>query len=78
MIWIWTLGAANLSRVFEQLLENLGGVQQVVAELGGQLTQLLLDLIEPIPSCALYESHTTLVQSDTPPVSATCQASKAF
>ena len=46
----------DLRWVFEQFLEGLSGVQQVVAELGGQLAQLLLNLIEPLPSGALHPS----------------------
>ena len=42
-----------LGRVLKQLLEGLGGIQQIVAKLGGQLTQLLLDLIEPLLGRAL-------------------------
>ena len=45
-----------LGRVLKQLLEGLGGIQQIVAKLGGQLTQLLLDLIEPLLGRALYTS----------------------
>mmetsp|Transcript_35807 Transcript_35807/g.63909 ORF Transcript_35807/g.63909 Transcript_35807/m.63909 type:complete len:235 (+) Transcript_35807:849-1553(+) len=38
----------DVRRVGDQLLERLGGVEHVVAELCGQLAQLLLDLIEPL------------------------------
>lgn len=39
---------SNLSRVFQKLLEGLGGIQQIIAELGGQLAELLLDLVEAL------------------------------
>ena len=38
----------DLRWLLEQLLEGLGGVQQIIAELGRQLAQLLLNLIESV------------------------------
>lgn len=40
----------------DQLLEGLGGIKDIVGELGGQLAQLLLDLIEALAICTLQFS----------------------
>lgn len=48
----------QLTGISDQLLEALGGVQYVVAELGGKLAQLLLNCIEPLLLFSLYMYYT--------------------
>eukprot|EP00959_Pyramimonas_sp_CCMP1952_P218263 4565373-Pyramimonas_sp.AAC.1 len=47
------VSALYLLGVGDGALEGLGAVQQVVGELGGQLAQLLLDLVEALLRRAL-------------------------
>ncbi len=46
--------AINERLVCDELLEGLCGIQDVVAELGGQLAQFLLDLIEALTVSTLH------------------------
>lgn len=54
--------AINVGLVSDELFEGLGGVQQVVAELGADLAQLLLYLVEALLRLPLHQTQNTQLQ----------------